>query len=50
MNAGDHDIFQQFPYLSQFMGAHFYQSALEFADSEQAIFDDFFAIDRRRGT
>ncbi len=39
----DHDIFQKFPYLSQFMGAYFYQSALEFADSEEAIFDDFFA-------
>lgn len=27
------------------MGAYFYQSALEFADSEQAIFNDFFASD-----
>ncbi len=37
----DHDIFQKFPYLSQFMGAYFYQSALEFSDSEEAIIDDF---------
>ena len=39
----DNDIFRSFPYLSQFMGAYFYQSALEFADSEQAILDEFFA-------
>jgi CdiI immunity protein len=41
----DNDIFKTFPYLAQFMGGYFYQSALEYSDSEEAIFDEFFSIE-----
>jgi hypothetical protein len=41
----DHDIHSNYPYLFQFMGAYFYQSALEFADSEEAVIDDFLTAD-----
>jgi CdiI immunity protein len=41
----EHDIFKSYPYLSQFMGAYFYQSALEFADSEDAIVSGFLEVE-----
>ncbi len=40
----NNDISKIFPYLFQFMGGYFYQSVLEFSDSEEAILDEYFSV------